>query len=227
MKKYIFLTILLAALTSCATMPQNSVTINGNTYKKGFCKYYGEDLHLVGIEQQDFSTSDYKSGKFHYWLLKDQQFDLCYGEHEESIVWDPTLYCVTTEIADAKAYYSDLNNYDYYIGEYLNDESYIEVTDEQYFDCIEYAIKVMVTTPFSRREHQKIVLEDYTQMTLFRTSKDNLLTTTRDQFLYNEEKGFIYLATYFADSGDAIYYTFNQENNEPLKNLYNSLYQLK
>ena len=85
----------------------------------------------------------------------------------------------------------------------------------------------MVTTPFSRREHQKIVLEDYTQMTLFRTSKDNLLTTTRDQFLYNEEKGFIYLATYFADSGDAIYYTFNQENNEPLKNLYNSLYQLK
>ena len=227
MKKHALLSILLVALTSCATMPQNSVTINGKTYKTGFAKYYGDDLHIVNLKQKDYSTSDYKSGKYHYWLLKDQKFDMCYGEHEETLVWDPTLYCVTTEIADAKKYYSDLTNYDYYIGEYLKEESSVKVSDYKYFEVMEYAIKIMVTVPFSRRVHKKINLEDYLSMTLFRTSKDNLLTTTRDEFLYSEETGFIYLRTYFNDSGDAIYYTLNKENGEPLKELYNSIYQVE
>ena len=227
MKKHGLLSFLLVALTSCTTMPQNSVTINGNTYKTGFSKYYGDDLHIVGLTQKDFSTSDYKSGKFHYWLLKDQKFDMCYGEHEESLIWNPTLYCVTTEIAEAKAYYTNLDNYDYFIGQYLNEESFIKVEDDKYFNAIEYAIKTMVTSPFSRREHKKINLEDYESMTLFRVSKDNLLTTTRDQFLYSEETGFIYLSTYLDDSGDAVYYTLNKENREPLKELYKSLYQIE
>lgn len=227
MKKHIVLSFLLVALTSCASIPQNHVTINGKTYKTGFAKYYGDDLHIVNLEQKDFSTSDYKSGKYHYWLLNDAKFDMCYGEHEESIIWDPTLYCVTTEIADAKAYYSDLANYDYYIGEYLKEDSFIKVDNEEYYSPIEYAIKVMITTPFSRRVHKKINLEDYESLTLFRVSKDNLLTTTRDQFLYSEETGFIYLATYFDDSGDAIYYTMNKENNDPLKDLYKSIYQIE
>lgn len=227
MKKNLVLPLLLVALTSCANIPQNSVTINGKTYKTGFSKYYGDDLHIVNLMQKDFSTSDYKSGKYHYWLLKDQQFDMCYGEHEESVIWDPTLYCVTTEIANAKKYYSDLSNYDYFIGTYLHEESFIKVDDKQYFNAIEYAIKIMVTTPFSRRVHKKINLEEYQSLTLFRTSKDNLLTTTRDEFLYNEETGFIYLASYFDNSGDAIYYTLNKENGEILDNLYKSVYQIK
>ena len=73
------------------------------------------------------------------------------------------------------------------------------------------------------REYTKIEVK----ITLFRVSKDNLLTTTRDQFLYSEETGFIYLATYFDDSGDAIYYTMNKENNDPLKDLYKSIYQIE
>ena len=85
----------------------------------------------------------------------------------------------------------------------------------------------MITTPFSRRVHKKINLEDYESLSLFRVSKDNLLTTTRDQFLYSEETGFIYLATYFDDSGDAIYYTMNKENNDSLKDLYKSIYQIE
>ena len=67
MKKNLVLPLLLVVLTSCANIPQNSVTINGKTYKTGFSKYYGDDLHIVNLMQKDFSTSDYKSGKYHYW----------------------------------------------------------------------------------------------------------------------------------------------------------------
>ena len=87
---------------------------------------------------------------------------------------------------------------------------------------ISFTEESSVNEPF-----KKINLEDYESLTLFRVSKDNLLTTTRDQFLYSEETGFIYLATYFDDSGDAIYYTMNKENNDPLKDLYKSIYQIE
>ncbi len=225
MKKHVVFSLLLVALTSCGSFSPNSVTIDGKIYKTGFYKYYGSDLHVLNIKARDFSTSEHKEGKYHFWKFENDKFQMYFGENEDSLVWNPTLYCLNTELRDAKQFYSDLDNYNYYIGQYLEEESYTKVEDEKYFDAIEHAIKVMVTKPFSRRQNKKIDLDAFGAFTFFRMSNDNLFTSTRDQFLYSEETGFIYLSTFFADTEDAIYYTLSKENNELLTELYKSLYQ--
>ena len=225
MKKQAVFSLLLIALTSCATMPKSSITINGDVYKTGFYKYYGDDLHILGLEAKDISTAEVNQGKYHYWKLEGQKYPFYYGVHEDSLTWSPALYCITSKLLEAKKYYADLDNYDYYIGTYSNEDSYIKVEDEKYFDAIEHAIKVMVTTPFSRKQNKKIDLNAFEKLTLFRVSNDNLFTSTRDQFLYSEETGFVYLSAYFDDTEDAVYYTFTKENNELLSELYKTYKQ--
>ena len=226
MKKQVLFSLLLVALTSCGTLPQSSITVNGKTYKTGFYKYYGESMHVLGIERKGLTTCDYEQGKYHYWKLTGYQFDFYYGQHEESLLWDPALYCVTDQLAEAKAYYTNLENFDYYIGEYLYPDASRKVENDKYYDAIEHAIKIMITRPLSRKQNKKIELNNFGQFTFFRKSKDDLLTTTRDQFLYSEETGFIYMASYFDDSESAVYYTLSKENNELLTELYKSLYQI-
>ena len=225
MKKRAILSLLIIAITSCGSFSPNSVTIDGKTYKTGFYKYYGNDLQVLNIKARDFSTSEHKEGKYHFWKFENDKFQMYFGENEDSLTWNPTLYCLNIELKEAKQYYSDLDNYNYYFGQYLEEESYNKVEDKKYFDAIEYAIKVMVTKPFSRKQNKKIDLDAFGAFTFFRMSNDNLFTSTRDQFLYSEETGFIYLSTFFADTEDAIYYTLSKENNELLTELYKSLYQ--
>jgi len=225
MKKHVVLSLILVSLTSCATYAQNSFVVDGKTYKTGFYKYYGNDLNVLGIKERDFSTSDFNNDKYHYWKLDNQRFDMYFAQHEEEVEWSPTIYCVSEQLKEAKEFYTDLDNYGYYIGEYDNEQSYVQVEDAKYYEAIEHAIKVMITKPFSRRQNKKIELADYQAMTLFRTSVDSLFTSTRDEFLYSEEMGFIYLAAYVNDSKDSVYYTLSKENNELLSELYQSLYQ--
>lgn len=227
MKKYPVLSLLIVALTSCGTFSPNSVTINGDTYKTGFYKYYGDNLHVLGIESRDFSTSEHQEGKYHFWKFEHKTYHMYFGEHEDTVLWNPTLYCLSTELKDAKQFYSDLENYSYYIGEWSKEETFLKVEDEKYHSAIEQAIKTMVTKPFSRRKRTKLELSFDDRLTVFRMSNDGLFTTTRDEFFYVEELGVIYLETYFADSGDCIYYTFSKENNELLVDLYQNVYQSK
>ena len=220
MKKHVVITLLLVALTSCGTFSPNSVTIDGKTYKTGFYKYYGDDLHPLNIEARDFSTSIHKEGKYHFWKLEGQKYQMYFGENEDSILWNPTLYCLSTELKEAKQYYSDLDNYSYYIGEWDQDETFLKVEDEKYLPAMEQAIKAMVTKPFSRRKKDKIELDSFVRFTLFRESNDNLFTTTRDEFFYSEELGVVYVGSFLLDSGDCVYYTFSKENNELLTELF-------
>ena len=222
MKKHSILSLLIIALTSCASFSPNSVTIDGKIYKTGFYKYYGSDLHVLGIKARDFSTSEHREGKFHYWKFDHPTYEMYFGENEESELWSPTLYCLNTELREAKQFYSDLDNYSYYIGEWSEEDSFAKVEDEKYYPAIEAAIKIMVTQPFSRRKKDKLDPFSLDRMTLFRQSNDNLFTTTRDEFLYDEELGFVYLGVYYDDSGDCVYYTFSKENNELLTELYKS-----
>ena len=222
MKKYAPISLLLVVLTSCGTFSPNSVTIDGKTYKTGFYKCYGSNLHVLGIEARDFSTSEHREGRYHFWKFNHPTYQMYFGELEDTQFWNPTLYCLNTELKAAKQFYSDLDNYSYYIGEWSQEETYVKVEDEKYHAAIEQAIKVMVTTPFSRRKKDQIDFTSLDRVTVFRQSNDGLFTTTRNEFFYKEEVGFVYLDTYFADSGDCIYYTFSKENTELLIELYKS-----
>ena len=222
MKKHALISLLLVALTSCGTFSPNSVTIGGKTYKTGFYKYYGSDLHVLGIEPRDFSTSEHKEGKYCFWKFNHPTYQMYFGELEDTQFWNPTLYCLTTELKAAKQFYSDLDNFSYYIGEWDHKETFVKVEEEKYHPAIEQAIKVMVTTPFSRRKKDQIDFKSLDRVTVFRQSNDGLFTTTRSTFFYLEETGFVYLDTFFADSGDCIYYTVSKENNELLTELYKS-----
>ena len=220
MKKYAPISLLLVALTSCGTFSPNSVTIDGKTYKTGFYKCYGSNLHVLGIEARDFSTSEHREGRYHFWKFNHPTYQMYFGELEDTQFWNPTLYCLNTELKAAKQFYSDLDNYSYYIGEWSQEETYVKVEDEKYHAAIEQAIKVMVTTPFSRRKKDQIDFKELDRVTVFRQSNDNLFTTTRSEFFYTEETGFVSLGAYYADSGDCVYYTVSKENNELLTELY-------
>ena len=222
MKKHALISLLLIALTSCGTFSPNSVTIDGKTYKTGFYKYYGDDLHILGIKPRGFSTSEHQKGRYHYWKFDHPTYHMYFGETEDSQVWLPTLYCLSTELKEAKQFYSDLDNFSYYIGEWNQEEAFVKVEDEKYHPAIEQAIKVMVTTPFSRRKKDRIDFASIDRVTVFRQSNDGLFTTTRSEFLYTEETGFVYLDSFYSDNGDCIYYTVSKENNELLTELYKS-----
>ena len=222
MKKYAPISLLLVALTSCGTFSPNSVTIDGKTYKTGFYKCYGSNLHVLGIEARDFSTSEHREGRYHFWKFNHPTYQMYFGELEDTQFWNPTLYCLSTELKAAKQFYSDLDNYSYYIGDWSKEETFVKVEETKYHPAIEQAIKVMVTTPFSRRKKDQIDFTSLDMVTVFRQSNDGLFTTTRNEFFYKEEVGFVYLDTYFADSGDCIYYTFSKENTELLIELYKS-----
>lgn len=224
MKKHVTLSLLIVALTSCGSFSPNAVTIKGETYKTNFYKYYGNNLHPIGIEPRDLSTADFKQDKYHYWELTNKRYHMYFGVNEESATWSPTIYCLSEELREAKEYYSDLDNYFYYIGEYQNEKSYLKIQTEKYLSAMEQAIKVMVTRPLSRKQNKKIDISTFDSVTIFRTSKDYLFTSTRDEFLYNEEIGFIYLAAYFEDK-NSVYYTFGKENNELLSELYKTYKQ--
>ena len=222
MKKYAPISLLLVALTSCGTFSPNSVTIDGKTYKTGFYKCYGSNLHVLGIEARDFSTSEHREGRYHFWKFNHPTYQMYFGELEDTQFWNPTLYCLSTELKAAKQFYSDLDNYSYYIGDWSKEETFVKVEETKYHPAIEQAIKVMVTTPFSRRKKDQIDFTSLDRVTVFRQSNDGLFTTTRNEFFCKEEVGFVYLDTYFADSGDCIYYTFSKENTELLIELYKS-----
>lgn len=222
MKKHVLFSLLLVTLTSCGSFSPNSVTIDGKIYKTGFYKYYGSDLHVLNIKARDFSTSEHKEGKYHFWKFENDKYQMYFGENEDSLVWNPTLYCLNTELRDAKQFYSDLDNFSYYIGEWSNEETFEKVEDDKYYSAIEAAIKTMVTQPFTRRKKDKIDLTTLDRLTVFRQSNDGLFTTAREEFLYGEELGFVSLGAFYDDSGDCIYYTLTKENNELLVELYNS-----
>ena len=74
MKKHVVFSLLLVALTSCGSFSPNSVTIDGKTYKTGFYKYYGNDLHVLNIKARDFSTSEHKEGKYHFWKFENDKY---------------------------------------------------------------------------------------------------------------------------------------------------------
>lgn len=220
MKKHVVFSLLLVVLTSCGSFSPNAVTINGETYKNNFYKYYGDDLVPLNIKVRDFSTSEHKEGKYHFWKLENQKFQMYFGAYEEAEVWNPILYCLSSQLREAKQYYSDLDNYTYYIGNWSEEETYTKVEEEKYLPAIEQAIKVMVTTPLSRRKKDKLDPESLEKFTIFRQSNDGLLTTAREEFFYSEELGVIYAESFLLDSGDCIYYTFSKENNELLTELY-------
>ena len=220
MKKHVVLSLLIVALTSCGSFSPNEVTIGDKTYKTGFYKYYGDNLHVLGIKVRDFYTSEHQEGKYHFWKFEHPTYQMYFGENEDSLIWNPTLYCLSTELKDAKQFYSNLDNYSYYIGEWSNEETFTKVEDKKYYSAIEAAIKTMVTQPFSRRKKDKLDAFALDRITVFRQSNDDLFTTTREEFLYSEELGVVYLGAYYADSGDCVYYTLAKENNELLSELY-------
>ena len=220
MKKHAALSLLIIALTSCGYFSPTSVTIDGKTYKTGFYKYYGDNLHVLGIDARDFSTSEHREGKYHFWKYNHPTYHMYFCEMEDTQFWNPTLYCLNTELKAAKQFYSDLDNYSYYIGDWSEEETFTKVEEEKYYSAIETAIKVMVTKPFSRRKKEKLEMTDVERLTVFRQSNDTLFTTTRDEFFYHDELGFIYVEAFYSDSGDCVYYTFSKENNELLSELY-------
>lgn len=207
MKKIVSTLILIALLTAsmlsitgCGLLPYyqdpKSITIDNEEYVSGFY----DRLYLVGIEYKEFSSSLFTKGNHHWWHLEDSTFDMYYARHKDSLYWHPTLYCRKNQFDEIKNYYHNTDNFEYYLGLYLEDESAIKLAEGIDKNIIEQAISLIVdadntvpSNPLKKYNRTNFEFEgkECIRPSIYRRSNDGLFTTTRREWVYYEEKLYI------------------------------------
>ena len=223
MKKIHLLIPFVSLLTSCVAPIGKTVTIDGNTYKRDFYRYYGYDLHVIGIEGKEFETAYYQEKSYLYWLEENYKFPMCFGIHKDSVVWFPTLFCIDNQYDEAVEYYSDLNNFNYFYGKRFDEESYTKVEQDEYKDAIEWAIELMKKHPSKYRVKMNIdswnIIDE--RVVFFRQTIDDLFCTTKEEF-WRIDNQIYHLQTHFADTGETILYKLDEDVNATLIELLDS-----
>lgn len=191
MKKLI--TLLIAAsftigLSGCFLMQKysdpKSIIIDGHTYVTGFY----ENLWPNGITVGEERPTYYESAYHYWWKVENAPFDMYCAQNKEALYWNPAIYCRESEFEEVNRYYSDPQNYDYFIGIYLEDEQHIRLSeqDEPYAErAIEFIIEMDNALGaggiFDPLQDKKITLDaeffDWDRVTIYRTSKDGFFTT--------------------------------------------------
>lgn len=191
--------------SGCGLLPyyQNpkKIVIEDVEYVSGFY----DNLYVIGIEYKELSTSLFTIKNHHFWHLDDSPFDIYYGVHKEALTWNPILYCQKEEYDEVNAYYHNLDNFDYYIGLYLDKESIVKLDDNIDRGLIEKAVELAIADGNKRvKGYQKLTLyldgKNYTRPVVFRQSNDNIFTTTQSEWIFYENN--LYKLEYLDGSND-------------------------
>ena len=192
-----------------------SITIDGEEYVSGFY----DNLHVVGLEYKESATCLFSTDTHYWWHLEDSMFDMYYCLHKESLYWNPALYCKKDQLEKLRNYYLDTDNFDCYIGLYLEDKEHIQVSDGTDREMAEQALAVIWDIEYSspiaakqKYQSKSLYLEEgnYRRPTIYRKSKDGLFSTTHLAWMYYEEN--IYVIDTF-DGHDSTYDVYVIDSN--------------
>ena len=176
-----------AAFAGCSLLHDHSdpksVKIDGKTYVTGFY----ENLWTDGIPYLREEPADYESKTHQWWKLRDTPFDMYCAEHKEALIWQPAVYCLEGQYDKAKAYYKDPQNYDYYIGIYLDDDNHVKadgdrrLLEEVVSAAMQFeqtALRGGVFDPYrDKKVTYGVAWLEWQRPTVYRVSRDGLFTT--------------------------------------------------
>lgn len=230
MKKSIIVFVLLIAvicmviLSGCSLLPKysdpKSMEIDGEIYVTGFYDNLWPDGITVGEDEPAAFESKYHN----WWKVENAPFDMYCAQNKEALYWNPTIYCKESQYDEVKDYYSNAENYNYYIGRYLEDDTSVLLgeNDEEY---AERAVKFImeldnafgaggIFDPFEDRKVTfNVELFDWDRVTIYRVSKDGFFTTLHME-LAIYDGGLYRYSSYDEKNMQTTFYRFDEDVSE-------------
>ena len=140
------ISILLAALSLSACDELSSVTYNDIKYKTGFYHLFKDKswphFYVDGIKYIDKDPL-FTHNKYNFWAVNDFAFEFMCADDTRALSWSPIIYVAEDKFKEAKAFYHDDNNFDFYIGQVGENGESVLVEDENVKNAINYAIEVL------------------------------------------------------------------------------------
>lgn len=224
---FIMAAVTAANLSGCSLLSKyndpKSMEIDGEIYVTGFY----DDLWADGITVGEDEPAAFESNYHYWWKVKNAPFDMYCAQNKEALYWNPAIYCKESQFDEVEAYYSDPENYDYYIGRYLEDDTSVLIGEEDEVYA-EQAIKFIMQLDsagvgglFDPLEDRKVTFNvewlDWDRVTIYRTSKDGFFTTLHMELaIYNGE---LYMA-YDEQNGRTTFYRFDEDVSEHMVGLF-------
>lgn len=225
---------LTAVLSACSLLPSYrdpaSIEIGGETYVTGF---YGP-LWPKGIRFADGEPPAFETDHHRWWKVEGAPFSLYCAQHKEAIFWNPAVYCRESEAEAAESYYSDAENFEYYMGLYGDDSENerIKLDENADTDLLERAISlnmrmqgnawtgllpdgenlsgIETILPFKK------VLS--VQPVFYRVSKDGFFSTIQNDWLVTEDEIYIF-GHYDGKTDEYTAYTIDVEASAYMRSL--------
>ena len=219
-----------ASLSGCFLLPQyndsNSMEIGGETYVTGFY----DNLLASGISYHEPETAEFESKYHNWWKVEGAPFDMYCAQNKEALNWHPAIYCKQRQFDEVKAYYTNPDNYNYYIGMYLEYDTTVLLGeyDEEYAErAIEFIIELDNAFGaggiFDPLEDRKITVSgealDSDKVTIYRVSKDGFFTTIRLALTVYD--GMLYCHHSYDEQKDqTTFYFFDEDVSRHMVNLF-------
>ena len=206
-----------ASLSGCFWLPScndpESMEIDGETYVSGF--YDG--LYVVGISYRAPETAAFESQYHNWWKVGGASFEMYCAQNKEALNWTPAVYCRESEFDQAKAYYTDTANYDYYIGGWEEGAPRVKLSEE---DGTEYAERAMqckadVTGGVSDGHENRLVTVgtenfDWYRAVIYRMSKDGIFTTEQSEWAIYSDNLYVF-SGYDGEKRQATFYRTDED----------------
>ena len=230
--RFLFMAAAVAAffvcLSGCSLLPEysdpKSMEIEGEVYVTGFYENLWPDGITVGEDEPAVFESNYHN----WWKVKNAPFNMYCAQNKEALYWNPAIYCKESEFKEVEAYYSDPENYNYYIGRYLEDDTSVLLgeNDEEYAErAIRFIMELDNTFGvgglFDPFEDRKVTYDvewlDWDRVTIYRVSKDGFFTTLHMELaIYN---GGLY-DPIDEQNGQTTFYRFDEDVSEYMAALF-------
>ena len=139
------ISILLAALSLSACDELSSITYNDIKYKTGFYHLFKDKswphFFVAGIKYIDKDPL-FTHNKYNFWAVNDFAFEFLCADDTRALSWTPIVYVAEDKYKEAKAFYHDDNNFDFYIEQRGDDRRSVLVEDDDVKNAINHAIDV-------------------------------------------------------------------------------------
>ena len=219
-----------AYLSGCSLLPQYSdparMEIDGQTFVTGFYDHLWPDGIVVGEGEPAAFESEYHI----WWKVDGAPFELYCAQNKEALYWNPAIYCRESEFEEVEAYYADPENYHFYIGRYLEEDTSVLLgnDDAAYAErAIGFIMELDSTfgvggifDPFM----EKTVafsgeVSGYDRVTIYRVSKDGFFTTLHMELAVCDG-GLYRYRSYDEQKDQTIFYRFDDDVSEHMVNLF-------
>lgn len=221
------------SLSACSLLPKysdpKSMGIDGEVYVTGFY----DDLWPDGITIGEGEPAAFESKYYYWWKVENAPFDMYCAQNKEALYWKPAVYCKESQFDRVKQYYSDPENYDYYIGRYLEDDTSVllDENDEEYAErAIDFMIKLDNALGagglFDPFRDAKVTLNaelfDWDRVTIYRVSKDGFFTTLHMELALYGGALYVY-HSYDEQKSQTTFYRFEEDVSEHMASLFYKL----